>query len=40
MDETLLAEARQAQERLIDAETGMQFADSPNDLRLRLRGLV
>ncbi|TMI77706.1 MAG: PilT/PilU family type 4a pilus ATPase, partial [Bacillati bacterium ANGP1] len=28
------------QERLIDAETGMQFADSPNDLRLRLRGLV
>ncbi|TMJ08973.1 MAG: PilT/PilU family type 4a pilus ATPase [Bacillati bacterium ANGP1] len=28
------------QERLIDAETGMQCADSPNDLRLRLRGLV
>jgi len=28
------------QERLIETETGMQFADSPNDLRLRLRGLV
>jgi twitching motility protein PilU len=24
----------------IDTETGMQYADSPNDVRLRLRGLV
>jgi twitching motility protein PilU len=28
------------QERLIETEVGMQYADSPNDLRLRLRGLV
>ena len=25
---------------VIDVETGMQYADSPNDVRLRLRGLV
>ncbi|HET9001115.1 MAG TPA: PilT/PilU family type 4a pilus ATPase [bacterium] len=28
------------QDRVIDVETGMQYADSPNDVRLRLRGLV
>jgi twitching motility protein PilU len=28
------------QDRVIDVETGMQHADSPNDVRLRLRGLV
>jgi len=28
------------QERLIDPEMGMQYADSPNDLRLKLRGVV
>jgi twitching motility protein PilU len=28
------------QDRVIDIETGMQYADSPNDVRLRLRGLV
>jgi twitching motility protein PilU len=28
------------QEGVIDTESGMQFADSPNDVRLRLRGLV
>ena len=27
-------------EGTIDTETGMQYADSPNDVRLRLRGLV
>ena len=28
------------QQGVIDFETGMQYADSPNDVRLRLRGLV
>lgn len=28
------------QDRVIDVDTGMQYADSPNDVRLRLRGLV
>ncbi len=27
-------------DRLIDPETGLQFADSPNDVRLKLRGLI
>jgi hypothetical protein len=28
------------QEGVIDIDTGMLYADSPNDVRLRLRGLV